>query len=152
MQGTASAILEKWSIITRMPVLLLSEGQILRWSYWTNSLNDPLWIFLRRNRTSPGVVPYLLAREALTHVVTNATTNAWPGMAFLYSRQHLSDALVAHCIVSTKQIFMLVQLRHYNHARTFVQRTLLRWILHTKDPILVEEQEIVFLLVIVTCE
>ena len=47
-------------------------------------------------------VPYLLPREALTHVLTNATTNAWPGMAFLISRQHLSNALVAHCIVSTK--------------------------------------------------
>ena len=89
-------------------------------------------------------VTYLLAREALTHILTNATSNAWPGIAFLYSRQHLSKTLVAHCIVSTKRNFMLVQLRHYDHARTFVQRTLLRGILHTKHPILVDEHMIFF--------
>ena len=89
-------------------------------------------------------VTYLLAREGLTHVLTNTATNAWLGMAFLYWRQHLSNALVAHGIVSTKQKFMLVQLRHNEHARTFVQRTMLRGILHAKDPIFVDEQKIFF--------
>ena len=49
-------------------------------------------------QVKPKVIPfgtYLLAREALTQVLTNATKNAWPGMAFLYSRQHLSNTLVA---------------------------------------------------------
>ena len=91
-------------------------------------------------------VTYLLACEALTHVLTNATTNAWPGMAFLYSRQYLSKALVFHGIVNTKQNLMLAQLRHYNHERAFVQRTMLRWLLYTKDSIFVYEQEIFFLL------
>ena len=30
-------------------------------------------------------VTYLLARKALTHVLTNAAANAWPDMEFLYS-------------------------------------------------------------------
>ena len=88
---------------------------------------------VKPNVTRP--VTYLLAREALTHVLTNAAANTWPGMAFLDSRHHLCNALVAHGIISTKQNFMLVQLGHYNHARTFVQLTLLRWILNTKNSI-----------------
>ena len=89
-------------------------------------------------------VTYLLVREALTHVLTNATTKARPGTAFLYSRQNRSNSFVAHCIMSTKQNFMLVQLRHYNHARKFLQKALLSRILHTKDPISVDEYEIFF--------
>ena len=89
-------------------------------------------------------VTYLLAREALAHIVPNAATNTWPGMAFLYSRHHLCNALMAHGIVSTKQDLMLVQLWHYNQARTFVQRTLQRWVHHTKDSVFVDEQEIFF--------
>ena len=105
---------------------------------------------VKPNVTRP--VTYLLAREALTHVLTNAAANTWPGVAFLDSRNHLCNALVAHGIMSTKQNFMLVQLWHYNHARTFVQWTLLRWILKTKNSIFVYKQKIFFLLVIVTCE
>ena len=97
-------------------------------------------------------VTYLLAREALTHVLTNATTIAWPRMAFLFLRQRLSKALMANNIVSTKHNFMLVQLRHNDHAWKFVQRTLLRGILHAKDPIFVVEQMIFFVFVIVARE
>ena len=97
-------------------------------------------------------VTYLLVREALAQILPNAATNASSGMAFLYSRHRLCNALVAHGIVSTKQDFLLAQLQHYNHARTFVQRTLLRWIRHTKDPVFVDEQEIFFLIVIVMRE
>ena len=112
--------------------MLLSEGHTFRWSYCTNSLKYPLWIFY----VNPNVtrfVTYLLARETLTHILTNTATNDWPGMAFLYSRDHLCNSLVAHGIMSTNQTFMLVHLRLYDHARMFVQWTLLRWILHTKD-------------------
>ena len=107
---------------------------------------------VKPNVTRP--VTYLLAREALTHVLTNAAANTWPGVAFLDSRNHLCNALVAHGIMSTKQNFMLVQLWHYNHARTFVQWTLLRWLPYTKNSIFVFffKQEIFFLLVIVTRE
>ena len=38
LHGTASANLEKWSIMTRTPVLPSSMGQNFMWSYWTSSL------------------------------------------------------------------------------------------------------------------
>ena len=52
----------------------------------------------------------------------------------------------------TEQNFMRVQLRHYDHARTFVQWALGGGVLHAKDVILVYEQEVLFLAKIVTCE
>ena len=58
---------------------------------------------VKPNVTRP--VTYLLAREALTHVLTNTAANTWPGVAFLDSRNHLCNALVANGIMSTKQKF-----------------------------------------------
>ena len=52
----------------------------------------------------------------------------------------------------TEQNFVLVQLRHYDHARTFVQWALGGGVLHAKDIILVYEQEVLFLAEVVTCE
>ena len=98
------------------------------------------------------LVTYLLAGEALADVPTDTAPYAGPSVALLNSSYHLCDALVSHCVVCTEQNLVLVQLRHYDHARTFVQWALGGGVLNAKDMILVYEQEILFLAEVISCE
>ena len=97
-------------------------------------------------------VPYLLAGETLANVTTHAASNARPCVAFLNSGYHFGDALVSHGVVLSEQDLALIQLRHDDHARTFVQGALVGGIPYAENIIFVDEQEIFLLAVVVTCE
>ena len=99
-----------------------------------------------------GIIEYLLTGEALANIAANTTSDAWPCVTFLDPSDHFRNALVFYGIVRTEQDFVLIQLRHDDHARTFVQRALGRGILHTKDTIFIDKQEILFPAKLVTCE
>ena len=98
------------------------------------------------------LIAYRLTGEALSNIAVNTASDARPRVMFLNPSHHFRNALVSHGVVRTEQDFVQVQLRHDDHARTFVQRVLGGGIMHTKDTILVDKQKILFLAKVVTCE
>ena len=98
------------------------------------------------------LITYLLTGEALANVTAHTSSNARPCVAFLNSGHHLGNALVSHGVICAEKDLVLIQLRHDDHARTFVQGALVGRIPYAKNIIFVDEQEILFLAVIVACE
>ena len=98
------------------------------------------------------LIAYLLTGEALANIAANTASDARPRVTFLNPSHHFRNALVSHGVVRTEQDFVLVQLRHDDHARTFVLRALGRGVLHLKDTIFVDKQQILFLAKVVTCD
>ena len=98
------------------------------------------------------LITYLLAGETLANITTHAASNARPCVAFLDSGYHFGDALVSQGVVRTEQDLVLIQLRHDDHARTFVQGALVGGITYAENIIFVDEQEIFLLAVVVTRE
>ena len=70
------------------------------------------------------LITYLLTSEALANLAANTASDARPRVTFLNPSHHFRNALMSHGVMRTEQDFVLVQLRHDDHARTFVQRAL----------------------------
>ena len=94
----------------------------------------------------------MLASDTVFDVIHYITLDSRPSVAFLDSGKNFSNALVAHFVMCPVHYLMLVQLRHNNHARAYVQWSLCRYILYAKDVISVDKQQILFLVKVPSCK
>ena len=118
LQGTASANLENWSMMPKIPVLSASEEQSFMWSYWTSSLKYPLWMFLMWKWTSPGLSR--TCRQVRHWLTYCPTVRRIPGHVWR-SCKRATTLLNTGDPWRRAHVLMLIQLGHDNHAGPFVQ-------------------------------